>query len=331
MNLLGDVIGGWRARPLLFAAKIFLSLGLSLLTGGGLWMLHQADKESQTLLAAWPPDQCSLLLPPNAAADLFQTLRNRLPPERWFAFRIDGTTAWILGHLPPGFFQGNGSTLTPDLIQRGDPVALRSQDARPLRMPGDLLAIDEQAYRIYGVGRFPLPAEQVIPLRARSLQDQQLDQVIVTLPASELRPLIQDLLTWSDLKLVDHQEKLFQARAGFRTLRRNLMGLGLAAALLVALLLQALYQAEIRERKSEFALRRSLGATPNDIRHQILLEALCGSALPVLVGYLLFLPLLPPVSLLTALSATIGWLLLCATLPAHQAARLPPGEALKGE
>ena len=331
MNLLQDVVGGWRARPLLFAAKVLLGFTLSLLICGGRWMLHKADAESQRLLQTWPADQCTLLLPDDPAADLFRDLQARLPPDSWLATRIEGNSVWILGSLPADFFQGRGHSLSPDLIQRCEAVALLAEGVDPALGPGDLLKVDGQAYRIYGVGRFPLPAEAVLPLRARNLQDQQVDQVTVRLPASRLQPLIQDLLIWRDLKLVDHQEKRFQVQAGFRKLRRNLSGLGFAAALGVALLLQALYQAEIRERKSEFALRRSLGARPQDIRNQLLLEALLGTALPVIVGGLLFLPALPHTILLGALTLITLWLLLCALLPAHQAARLNPGDALKGE
>lgn len=331
MSLREDVIGGWRTRPLLFAAKAALALGLSLLVCGGTHMLRRADRQTRHLLDAWPPDQCTLLLPTDPASDLFSLLHPRLPPHQWLALRLEGSSAWVLGSLPPGFFQGQGISLSPDLIQRGEPVALLAEGARPGLRPGDLLHIDGQAYRIFGVGRFPLPAQQVLPLRARSLTDQRVDRIHVSLPASLVQPLIQDLLDWSDLKLVDHQEKLLEVRRGFRLLRRNLLGLASAAAVGAALLLQALYQSEIRERKSEFALRRALGARPSDIRHLLLMEAFCGAILPVALGCLLFLPLLPPVTLLGIISLITLWLCICAALPAHQAAQLNPGDALKGE
>jgi hypothetical protein len=127
MNLLQDVVGGWRARPLLFAAKVLLGFTLSLLICGGRWMLHKADAESQRLLQTWPADQCTLLLPDDPAADLFRDLQARLPPDSWLATRIEGNSVWILGSLPADFFQGRGHSLSPDLIQRGEAVALLAE------------------------------------------------------------------------------------------------------------------------------------------------------------------------------------------------------------
>ena len=331
MNSLQDVIGGWKARPLNSIASALLAFALSLLIGGGLWMLDQAEAKTDELLKSWPNDQCTLLLRSGTDPALVRNLEARLPADSWMAFEIQNRTAWITGTLPDGFFQGQGSTLTPELIQRGEAVVLLQPSLATEQHPGDLYLDQARAYRIYGIGRFNLPVEKIIPRRARDLQPPRPEQFIIRRPASTIQPLIQDLLQNKDLRLVDHQQKQQQARAGFQKLRRILSGIALATALLVALLLQALYQAEIRERKGEFALRRSLGARPRDIRNQLLLEALLGSAFPILIGFLLFATKLSFATLTQAFLLTLGWILLCATLPAHQAASLSPGEALKGE
>lgn len=331
MNLWRDLIGGWKARPLPFAAMLLLCFGLSLLIGGGLLLMEKSRQETKTLLAAWPKDQSTLLLNGSEKAALSLELQNRLPAHQWLGIQQEGDTAWIIGTLPEAFFQGYGHSLSPHQISKGEAVALLSENAHLESRPGELFLNGQQAFRIMGVGSFPLPVQQILPLRAKTLQNPAVDSFLVQLPASELKSSIQDLLTYQSVRLVDHQEKQQLAKAGFEKLQRNLLGITLAVAFVVALLLQALYQAEIRERKSEFALRRSLGATPNDIRNQILLEALIGSAFPTLLGYSFFLLTLPLPILATAIGLTLGWMLLCATLPAVQAARIPPGEALKGE
>lgn len=331
MTPLQDMIGGWRARPLNSLAAALLALALSLLIGAALTMLRSAEQEAETLLQNWPSDQCTLLLPPDQDTQLLHEISSRLPPGSWMACELEGRTAWVLGTLPRGFFQGQGSALSHDLIRRGEAAVLLQSSAAESWQPEDLYLFEDRAYRIYGIGQFALPAERLIPRRARDLLPPRPDFIKVSLPASRIQPLLRDLLTQPGLQLVDHQEKQQQARSGFMKLRRKLSGIILAAALLAALLQQALSQAEIRERKSEFALRRSLGARPKDLRNQIVLEVLLLSALPGLLGLIPFAFRLPLRTLVSAYALTIGWILLCAMLPALQAARLRPGEALKGE
>ncbi len=331
MNLFQDLRGGWRARPLASIAGALLALGLSLFISAGLWLLHKTEAEADALLKSWPADQCTLLIRNPLSSEKIRDLEQRLPASHWFSYQIEGSTAWISGTLPHDFFVGRGVSLPPEVIDRGEPAVLLQQANSNELQPGDIFLQHDQAYRIYGVGSFPLPVENIIPRRAKDLHPPTPEAFKINLPASLIRPLVSDLLIKKEIQLVDHQDKQRQARSGFRKLRRNLSGIALASALLVALLLQALYQAEIRERKSEFALRRSLGARPEDIRNQILLETFMGSAIPCLFGTLIFLPLVPFMQLAIAWISILGWILLCASLPALQAAGLHPGDALKGE
>lgn len=331
MNLFRDALGGWKARPLPFVASLLLCFVLSVLIGGGLLILEKSKRATESLLAAWPKDQCTLLVRSADPGKLTRELEKRLPPHHWLGIRIQNQTAWVTGTLPESFFQGQGHALSPKQIKEGDSVILLNQNLGETKGPGDIFIAEDQAFRIMGIGAFPLQAERVAPLRAKRLQETAVDSFLIQQPASELRPLVQDLLRWKDIQLIDHQEKQQQAKQGFQRLRRNFVGITLAVGLMVAILLQALYQSEIRERKSEFALRRSLGATPANIRNQILFEALIANALPAFVGYLFFIALLPALTLVLAFGFTLLWMLLCATLPAIQAASIPPGEALKGE
>lgn len=331
MILLRDILIGWRVRPLQTLALAGLSLAVSALIGLGLHILDRAARETDHLLSAWPPDQCTLTLTPPVDAHRVQTLLRRFPEGDWMAYKTDGDTAWVDGRIPAGYFQGEGISLPPDLLQRGEPVALAASGTDPEHRPGGRLHHRGQAYRILGVGRLGLPVSYILPARSQSPEQVRPDHLLIQRPATAIRSRVRDLEQAGHVTLTDHQAKRQDARAGFRRVKRSLAALAAVTGLLVAVLLQSLFQSEIRERKSEFALRRSLGARPADIRNQILLESLLGSALPVLAGLGVFLLYLNPLHVLVTLLLTTGWILLCATLPALQAARIPPGEALKGE
>ncbi|MEX2607165.1 MAG: ABC transporter permease [Kiritimatiellia bacterium] len=331
MIALRDILIGWRSRPLQTLALAGLSLAVSALIGLGLHILDRTARETDDLLSAWPADQSTLLLSAPVDAHLYLTLLRRLPEGEWLAYKLDSDTAWVEGRIPFSLFQGSGISLPPDLIQRGEPVALVTSTAHPDARPGGLLQHRGQAFRILGVGTLSLPVSRILPVRSQPGRQVQPDHLLIQLPAAEVKKRIQDLEQRDRLTLMDHSAKRTEASAGFQRVKRSLAALTAVVALLVAVLLQSFYQSEIRERKSEFALRRSLGARPADIRNQILLEALLGSACPVVLGLGLFLVYLNPLHILLTLCLTVGWILLCATLPALQAARIPPGEALKGE
>ncbi len=331
MIILRDILIGWRARPLQTLALAGLSLAVSALIGLGLHILDRTARETDQLLSAWPADQSTLLLTPPVDPQLYLTLLRRLPEGEWMAYKMDSDTAWVEGKLPERAFQGSGSTLPPDLIQRGEPVALVSSTSNPEARPGEILQHRGQAFRILGVGTLGLSVSRMIPVRSQPGGRVQPDHLLIQQPATEVEKRIQDLEQADRLTLLDHSAKRVEAAAGFQRVKRSLAALTAVVGLLVAVLLQSFYQSEIRERKSEFALRRSLGARPADIRNQILLEALLGSTCPVLLGLGVFLLYLNPLLVLLTLCLTVGWILLCATLPALQAARIPPGEALKGE
>lgn len=331
MILLRDILIGWRARPLQTLALAALSLAVSALIGLGLHILDRAARETDQLLSAWPADQSTILLSTPVDPNAYLTLLRRLPEGGWMAYKLDSDTAWVDGSIPDRFFQGIGSTLPPDLIQRGEPVALVASASHPDARPGELLQHRGQAFRILGVGDPGLPVSRILPVRSQPGGQVRPDHLLLQLPAAQVENRIRDLEQADRLTLIDHSAKRQEAAAGFQRVKRSLAALAAVVALLVAVLLQSLYQSEIRERKSEFALRRSLGARPADIRNQILLEALLGSACPVLLGLGIFFLYLNPLHVLLTLALTVGWILLCAGLPALQAARIPPGGALKGE
>ena len=129
MNVLQDIRGGWRARPLTSLAGALLALGLSLLISAGLWLLQKAEVEADALLKSWPADQCTLLIRNPLSLEQIKDLEQRLPATHWFAFQISGPTAWVSGTLPEDFFQGRGVSLPPDVISKGESAVLLQQSA----------------------------------------------------------------------------------------------------------------------------------------------------------------------------------------------------------
>lgn len=130
------------------------------------------------------------------------------------------------------------------------------------------------------------------------------------------------------------------------TIRRILLlyvPLGAAVVLLVAAVVSAaLMLASVNERVAEIGLRRAVGARPDDIRMQFLVEAavttLGGGLGGVALGYLVARWVAERVQLGDAFSWSAGLLglaasvltgLLAGVLPARRAARLQPVDALK--
>lgn len=325
-EFLRDVTLGWRARPVSSLALAAVGACVGLLVAGGFRMWHRADSESRSLLAAWPADRTTLQPTAPLHPEEVSQLCSRLPPGEWWAEHLEQEILWVSGALPPELDPEEGTPLTPDVLHRGTAAALVSPDqgwsVEETGLHRDVV------FRVWGIRPLPHSAELLLPWASRSSEPIPPDSLEIRLPANRVQPLIQDLPFASELSLLDHQQQRANARAGFFRLTRNLMLLGLAAALLTALILQALIRFELQERRTEFALRRSLGATPGTIRNQVLTETFATAGIPSIVGAALLLPLLPRSGVWLLLMLP-GWFLLCALPPALRAARLPPHEALK--
>ena len=326
MNDWQDIKSGFIARPAstLALAAIGIIVGLFASIGTRIW--HQADQESKRLLSAWPPDRTSIELPTRLDQDERALFLQRLPPGTWWAWTQEDEILWAQGSLPQEYRPVEGVPLQPDLMTAGVAVGLVSTTSS--WSLHEIVDVQGVGFQVLGKVGLPESVRVILPHTIQTSPTRNPLQVEVRLEAADIVSRIRDLPFFEDLSLVDHRQARKEARKGFRRLSIQLTLLAGVAALLTAIILQSLIRLELRERRFEFALRRSLGAQPSDIRIQILTEIGLSTGLPSLLGILFFLPALPPAGWSLALIVP-GWFLLCALPPAHHAASLPPHQALK--
>jgi putative ABC transport system permease protein len=150
------------------------------------------------------------------------------------------------------------------------------------------------------------------------------------------------LLMWRHATLRDHLARgpLAQPRATASLIS----GFGLAAVLLAAIGLYGLIALAVRERTHELGIRTALGATPAQLRSDVLRESLTIAVAGVAVGLIGSLaisrglaPLLfdvgpsDPLTLLGACGVLLSVSLVAAYVPAGRATRVDPRRALSAE
>lgn len=326
MSLWRDTKSGWKARPAASAALAAIGLSVGLLSALGTRTWVQAGRETRSLLQAWPPDRTTLLIPESLDQDEALLLLERLPAGSWWAWTLSGDILWVGGALPPELTPKEGSPLQADLIEQAFPAGLVAPSTD--WQIGGIGTVEDIAFEVLGRTELPESASVLLPAALRPGGAPAFQRIEIRRPAADLLPQVVDLPFFAQLSFLDHQQQRKQAGSGFRRLTLQLSLLGLAAAGLTALILQSLIRLELRERRFEFALRRSLGAQPSDIRMQILTEMFLTVGMPSLIGVAVMLPLLPPAAWML-LGIVPGWFVLCALPPAQHAASLPPHEALK--
>ncbi len=324
------------SRPLrnvpLRSLTLFLScFAAALLLGVALRFMQSATRNTRDLLQAWPEATCTLhFATPPHPSDL-QRILNILPPASAFGHRMDKRVALVDGFPAPDHFQGRGSGFSAEDLADGTRVALLSipYAQNQALLPGDTFVHKEQVFRVLGVGHLIPDADVLLP--ARAFDGPMPDTWRVSLPAAKLESLLL-APEWEDiaLTLTDHDLRRSEIRSAFDRLRLSLQALGTVIALLTALVIHSLLSADVRERRSEIGLRRSLGARPRDIRNLFLGEAAALGVPAAILGLFPWLVLLPPDRVFSAFALLVLWILGNAAVPALRAAALPPSEALRG-
>lgn len=312
----------WRIRPLRAWTQSLLCLAAGLLLGAGLLSLHRAADEARELAAAWPEDHSTLRLDADLPWTAYRQLLLRLQPGSWTAYRVHDSTAWVEGTLDDGFRDPRGLTLLPFDLDRGHPVALSRETTGLLRHRNRL-------YQVVGARTGFLSTNHILPLAALSRTERLPTHIRVRESATNLRGRLPSLAADDKIDLIDHQSERGDALRRLTSLRWRFTASTLIAALLVGMVLATLWTTEVEERKVEFALRRTLGATPSHIHRQLLGEAfwICGA--PLLLGLLPYTGRIPAAPLLGAVAGGWSLLALVCAVPAHRAAHRPPAETLQ--
>jgi putative ABC transport system permease protein len=158
---------------------------------------------------------------------------------------------------------------------------------------------------------------------------------------SAVRDFDPGLVVWQPKTMDDYlAEPLAQPRMSAMLLST----FGLVALALAAIGLFGLMATAVREQTRDIGVRMALGATPGQVRNEILRRAMAVSALGAAVGIacalagsrliasLLFeVSPTDPFALLGACAVLLGVALIAAYLPAHHASRVDPARAILGE
>jgi putative ABC transport system permease protein len=158
---------------------------------------------------------------------------------------------------------------------------------------------------------------------------------------SAVRDFDPSLVVWQPKTMDDYlAEPLAQPRMSAMLLST----FGLVALALAAIGLFGLMATAVREQTRDIGVRMALGATPGQVRNEILRRAMAVSALGAavgiacalagsrLIGSLLFeVSPTDPFALLGACGVLLGVALIAAYLPAHHASRVDPARAILGE
>ncbi len=246
-----------------------------------------------------------------------------------------------------------GQTVADELFGSDDPV-------------GERLRLDRLSCEVVGrlatKGHSAVGEDQddliLIPLNAflrRVSGDRYIQQIVLLLddPAAadvvsgDIRSLMR-----KRRHLAAHQEDNFQIRdpreiSEALTAVTRAMTLLLSAVAMISLLvggigIMNMMLVSVTERTREIGIRLALGATPQDIRNQFLIEAViltqlgamsglvCGLALSLMLTRLLNIPFVVEASAILSVAAfSVGIGLVFGFLPARRAAQLRPIEALR--
>jgi len=145
-----------------------------------------------------------------------------------------------------------------------------------------------------------------------------------------------------DFAVMDQSELLDSINTILNALTGVLAGIAAISLLVGGIGIMNIMLVAITERTKEIGLRKSLGATPNDILVQFLIEASVLSGMGGLMGIILgvlgslaldpLIPAKPTISsIILSFSVSVAVGIIFGVFPAHKASKLSPIEALRYE
>ena len=289
-------------------------------------------------------------------------------PERVTGARVSGSFFHVLGVGPALGRTFSGDELQsggPDIVVLSDGVWTRRFGRRHTIL-GERIALDDGAYEVVGVMprgfAFPAASEFWLPLRPRQIAAgmyyfnaiarlrpssgiEQARSALVTLRESRKRELPAAALR-TEIRVMSLHERLY---GNFTQPLILLLGAVGCVLLIGCANIANLLLARSSTRRTELAIRAAIGASRQRLFRQLLVESLLLASLGAAAGLAVafaglraFRALGPPALarlpslvidgqvLLFTLALTIGTGLLFGVAPAVGAARIDPGERLKG-
>lgn len=239
-----------------------------------------------------------------------------------------------------------GKNVADEYFMRESPIGARMQVGR-LRYT--VVGILE---KIGGLGQTNLDDQVIIPITAAKRQFDK-DNVnfiyvkvaqapLVDMAIPKIRSVLEKRLDEDEFTLVDQKEVLRTVGNILNVLTLALSGIAAISLVVGGVGIMNIMLVSVTERTAEIGLRKALGATPNVILLQFLIESVLlsvgGGVIGILIGILgsIFLGRFMTTtitlwSVLLAFGVSVGVGILFGVMPARRAAKLSPIEALRYE
>ncbi len=197
--------------------------------------------------------------------------------------------------------------------------------------------IDSSVYIPISTARSALGQEKISYILVQAADKQNIERA-----KDKVKEIMDKRLNEEDFSVIDQAEILKTIQTILGTLTVGLAGIAAISLVVGGIGIMNIMLVAVSERTREIGLRKALGATPNNILIQFLIESAVLSTLGGLIGIILgvlgalaiqpFFPATPALnSILLAFGVSLATGLVFGVFPARKAARLSPIDALRYE
>lgn len=197
--------------------------------------------------------------------------------------------------------------------------------------------IDSSVYIPITTAKSALGQDKISYILVQAADEQQIERA-----KDKIKDVMNKRLNEEDFSVTDQSEILKTIQTILGTLTVGLAGIAAISLVVGGIGIMNIMLVAVSERTREIGLRKALGATPNSIMLQFLIESAVLSTLGGMIGIILgilgslvirqFFPATPALnSILLAFGVSLATGIIFGVFPAKKAARLSPIEALRYE